>query len=248
VKVTFLGIGLRVHQLLAERLDSAQAALLGDATVNPGGADAATLGGQLGMYPSTSDLRAPAPAVGGTSLSLHTFGLAVDLNYTGNPFMGNAGPASARVVKRATSLVNDSPVNITDAGLGTKEAFEVLKGASDALVTYFSYRSKENRGALEDKLKGRVTRKGEPTDEPGWLHQIEVDYKALDGRGDFANHNDPAKGFLDFQKSVVLALSAAGLTWGGTYNGPKDMMHFDLRNSGDAALVDKRRKEHTPDT
>ena len=202
------------------------------------------------MYPSTSDLRAPAPAVGGSRLSLHTFGLAVDLNYEGNPFMGNAGPQSAKVIKRATGLVDNNPIDVTGPGLGTKEAFDVLKAASDALATYFSYRAtdKETKKALEDKIAKHVAGKGEPTDYPGWLSQIESDHKLLSGRGDFANHKDPAKGFLDFQESVVMALAAAGLTWGGTYNGPKDMMHFDLRNSGDAAIVDKKRKEDTPDT
>ena len=116
VKVTFLGIPLRVHELLAERLDRAQSSLVADAKVNPKNADAKTLGGQIGMYPSTSDLRAPAPAVGGNRLSLHTFGLAVDLNYEGNPFMGNAGPQSAKVIKRATGLVNNSPIDVTGRG------------------------------------------------------------------------------------------------------------------------------------
>jgi hypothetical protein len=247
VNVTFLGIPLRVHKLLAERLDRAQASLLADAKVNPKKVDADTLRGQLGMDPSASSIRAPAPAVGGKSLSMHTFGLAVDLNYAGNPFIGNESSEAATVIKRATSLVLNSPVDVTGKGLSTKEAFAVLKGASEALATYFSYRSKDKKDALEAKLKDRVTRKGEPTDYAGWLSQIKADHKRLVGRGDFSGHNDPAKGFLEFQESVVMALAAAGLTWGGTYNGPKDMMHFDLRNGDPAGIVDKERKSDTPD-
>jgi hypothetical protein len=247
VNVTFLGIPLRVHKLLAERLDRAQASLLADAKVNPKKVDADTLRGQLGMDPSASSLRAPAPAVGGKRLSLHTFGLAVDLSYAGNPFIGNESSEAATVIKRATSLVLNSPVDVTGEGLSTKEAFAVLKGASDALATYFSYRSKDKKDALEAKLKDRVARRGEPTDYAGWLSQIKADHKRLAGRGDFSGHSDPAKGFLEFQESVVMALAAAGLTWGGTYNGPKDLMHFDLRNGNPAAIVDKERKSDTPD-
>lgn len=248
VQVRFLGIPLRLHSLLAQRLDRAQASLLADMKVNPKKADAEVLGRQLGMYASTFDMRAPKLAVGGTSLSLHTFGLAVDLNYRGNPFVGHQGSDAATIIKRATSLVLNSPIDITGAGLRPREAFQVLKSASGALVTYFSYRSEDNKHVLEDKLKHHIAGKGEPTDYAGWLRQINADHKLLSGRGDFAEHNDPAMGFLDFQESVVMALTAAGLTWGGTYAGPKDMMHFDLREGGPAARVDKARKSDKPDT
>ena len=87
---TFLGVSLRVHSSLADRLTRAESALVGDATANPSKLKAEDLGTSLNMYASTSDLREPKAAVGGTSLSMHSFGLAVDLDYTGNPFLGNA--------------------------------------------------------------------------------------------------------------------------------------------------------------
>lgn len=158
-KGTFLGIPLRVHRALAERLTGAQTALVDDPTVNPAGLNAAALGKRLGMYNSTSSLRKPALAVGGSSLSLHTFGLAVDLNYRGNPFLGNAGALAP------------------------------------------------------------------------WLALINKDHAALSAGGDFQNHKPPEKGFLDLDEAVVLALTDAGLTWGGTYARAKDIMHFDLRQA-----------------
>ena len=93
---TFLGISLHVHKSLADKLTRAETALVGDKAVNPTKLGAAALGAALNMYASTSDIRAPKKAVGGSSLSLHTFGLAVDLNYRGNPFLGNAGNDGAR--------------------------------------------------------------------------------------------------------------------------------------------------------
>lgn len=42
----------------------------------------------------------------------------------------------------------------------------------------------------------------------------------------------------------MLALTGAGLTWGGTYPGAKDLMHFDLRQ-GDGAKIQTARTAHT---
>jgi hypothetical protein len=52
------------------------------------------------------EARIPKSATGGTSLSMHVFGLAVDLNYEGNPFVGNASKGVFGVAMRATSLVD----------------------------------------------------------------------------------------------------------------------------------------------
>jgi hypothetical protein len=239
----FLGISLRVHRALAERLAQAEAALVGDPKVNPTKLDAAALGERLKMYASTSDLRKPKAAVGGSSLSLHTFGLAVDLNYSGNPFIGNASKLAPEVVRRATSLVNGTAIDVmTDIG-DPKAAYATLRTASDALKAYFSYRDPAKLAELTEKVKGHAPAKGEPTDAPTWLEQIRKDHKALDNRGDFANHKAPEQGFLDFNEAVVLALTDAGLTWGGTYKRAKDVMHFDLRE-GEGAKVNAARNAH----
>jgi|GEM_PF-6761021 len=235
---SLLGIPLRVHQALAERFDQAEAALLADPIVNPRSLDAAALGKTLGMYASTSDLRSPMLAVGGSSLSMHSFGLAVDLNYTGNPFIGNAGKAAPDAIKRATSLVNNKPIDVLKSG-----GYATLKKASDALVTYFSYRDAANVAELKAKVKLHTSADGEPVNADDWLAQINEDYAQLNDKGDFAGHKDPAQGFLDFNEAVVAKLIGVGLTWGGTYPGAKDMMHFDLRQ-GDGAKIDTARKAH----
>jgi hypothetical protein len=46
--------------------------------------------------------------------------------------------------------------------------------------------------------------------------------------------------------SVLLALTGAGLTWGGTYLTAKDLMHFDDRTSADGAKIQTERTAHTP--
>jgi hypothetical protein len=195
------------------------------------------------MYASTSDMRRPKAATGGTNLSMHTFGLAVDLNYKGNPFLGNAGRLAPDIVKRATGLVLGNPIDLMKYIGEAKEAYATLTTASEALKTYLSYRDSGNLTELTDKVTRHTRSKGEPADIAGWLAQIEKDRKSLGGAKDFSGHRSPEEGFIDFDEAVVLALTGAGLTWGGTYARAKDIMHFDLRE-GVGAKVDKSRKRH----
>src|SRR5690606_13957151 len=111
-KGCFLGISVRVHKSLAARLTQAEDALVADPAGNPDGDDAKTRGATPGMYGTASGLRRPKNAVGGSSLSLHTFGPAVDLNCKGNPFLGNQGKTAPDVVARATSLVTGTAVDV----------------------------------------------------------------------------------------------------------------------------------------
>ncbi|HEU4545110.1 MAG TPA: hypothetical protein VFR88_02340, partial [Microlunatus sp.] len=242
-KGTFLGIELRAHKALADRLTKAETALVNDATINPGKKSAKDLGIDLSMYASTSHLREPAKAVGGSSLSMHTFGLAVDLNYKGNPFIGNAGSAAPDAIRRATSLVLGTATDVTTSLGDAQTSFTALKGASDALKTYFSYRDPANLAALTAAVTGHRATAGEPADLAGWRRQIAADYEALNGKGDFKRHKPPEEGFLDLHESVVLALTGAGLTWGGMYPTDKDLMHFDLR-AAEGAKIDSARRAH----
>lgn len=246
-KGSFLGISVRVHKSLAARLTQAEDALVADPAVNPDGDDAKTLGATLGMYGTASDLRAPKNAVGGSSLSLHTFGLAVDLNYKGNPFLGNQGKTAPDVVARATSLVTGTAVDVLTPLGDAQASYTALKGANDALKTYFSYRDAANRPLLDAQVAAHTPAAGEPTDAAGWLKVIEQDHAALNNKGDFKKHKAPEEGFLDLDERVVMALAGAGLTWGGTYRAAKDIMHFDLRE-GDGAKVNTARIKHTDNT
>ncbi|WP_163568098.1 M15 family metallopeptidase [Fodinicola feengrottensis] len=239
----FLNVSVRVHKDLAEALQRAEAALVADPKANPDKLDAVALGKKLGMSPRAADMRIPKAAVGGTSISMHTFGLAVDLNYAGNPYLVLNGRTAPNVIVRATSLVAGSPVDVGTSLGDTKTSYDKLTGASSALITYLSFKDPANRPALKAAVDAHTPRKGEPTDEAGWLAQIEKDDKAIVGSKDFAGHTSPEKGFIDFQESVVMALAGAGLTWGGTYGGTKDLMHFDLR-SGEGAKIDAARQKH----
>ena len=74
-------------------------------------------------------------ATGGTKLSLHTFGLAVDLNYKGNPFFGNAGRLAPDIVKRATGLVLGHPIDLMTSIGEAKAAYATLTATPIARAT-----------------------------------------------------------------------------------------------------------------
>ena len=134
----------------------------------------------------------------------------MDLNYKGNPFIGNAGAEAPNAIRRATSLVLNTPTNVLTSLGDAKASYTALKAASEALKTYFSYRDAANLGALTTAVQGHTAATGEPADLPGWQKQIEADYAALNEKGDFKDHKPPEEGFLDLDESVVLALTGAG--------------------------------------
>jgi D-alanyl-D-alanine carboxypeptidase len=239
----FLNRSVHVHPALAARLARAESALLADPTVNPTKLDAAGLGKKL-VY-SVADMRIPKSATGGTSLSMHVFGLAVDLNYKGNPFVGNASKGVFGVAMRATSLVDGAAVDIRPKLGKAGAAYDILSAVSRAMSTYFSFTGADDT-TLAELVRNHTPLKGEPTDLAGWVKQIEKDRRSVAG-GDFANHTAAAEGFMDLDKSLVLAMADAGLTWGGTYGGGKDIMHFDLRE-GEGAAIDRARNAHKAST
>ena len=81
----------------------------------------------------------------------------------------------------------------------------------------------------------RPSRTSPPTCRAG-RHRSRPTIRRSRGKGDFKKHKPPEEGFLDLDESVVLALSGAGLTWGGTYPTDKDIMHFDLREAEGAKI------------
>ena len=203
VEGSFLGIPLRVHQELADRLDRAQSALVGDAKINPTGQSAADLGKTLKMYKSSSDMRAPKAATGGTKLSLHTFGLAVDLNYKGNPMVGNKKPVkpgkdktpeddkrfetamaarTPRIVERAMWLMKGKAFDIEAKNAvlrGSKDvgaAWDAHREASDALVAYLGLAANVESTAFADRVKACGEPKAVKWDQPttgAWWNDVE---------------------------------------------------------------------------
>ena len=195
---------------------------------------------KIGLY-SVNGLRLPSNATGGERPSMHCYGLAVDVNYKGNPFVGNnkkVAKTAPAVIKNATLLIEKEEMDVKEqpGKKGALEMWDRLSRESEALKIYLSLRKPENKKLLEDYVKDYVKKTGGTRTIEDWKQLIEADYAAVrdekrdKGRGDFEGHSNPAEsGFMDLDKLLVEALTQAGLFWGGQYNGAKDIMHFDWR-------------------
>jgi hypothetical protein len=58
-------------------------------------------------------LRQPKPAAGGSFVSTHCYGLAIDINFEGNPFIGLNCKNIDKIINRATKLILGKEISIT---------------------------------------------------------------------------------------------------------------------------------------
>ncbi len=234
---TFLGLPIKasgasaapgVHAELAAVFASAEGTLMAK---HPGKTPI-QVAKELGVY-AIVGLRRPKNATGGKQPSMHCYGLAVDINYAGNPFVGRprkGGNPVVEATKRATALLSGTEYTLDAmppglSGGATKRSTQMwdhLHGASEALRAYLSLSDAD--------LAARVAANGQGHDLAWWREQLAAD-RAISKDSEFDGHTDPAKGgFMDLSRELVEVLVGAGLTWGGTYRGGKDIMHFDLRS------------------
>jgi len=224
VKATFLGVSISngVHEQLATKLRAAEDDLLVSQ-----GLKKEDLG--LVAKQGTDGLRVPKLATGGTKVSLHSYGLAVDLNYANNPYIGlETKGGTGDAIKHATLLITGTETDMVDTTQRkVGEAFDALQAASDAFKRYLALRG--NRDEIAAKAKSLRDASKSTLSDDAWVALLEQDWANVSARsGDFAPSHDPLQGFLDFDKRVVLALTKAGLNWLGAQGGAKDVMHFQL--------------------
>jgi hypothetical protein len=252
---TFLGLPIRssggdipgVHEELLAVLKVAEKAA--QAQKKFAGKSLPEIAHALKVY-DVAGLRLPKAATGGSRPTMHAYGMAVDVNYKGSPFVGQDnkkhdnywGNRDADMIKRATQLmtghttsIRESPHGLTKAGradteegrqLRTKRAAELWEKhtkTSGALRDYLNL--------TDDALRDLVGTKGQGHDLEWWRTQHAADVKLSHESKELKDHSDPAgeHGIMDLQKELVLLLVNAGLSWGGAYNTGKDLMHFDLR-------------------
>jgi hypothetical protein len=221
-RITFLGqqVDDPVHTDLAAHLKTVEAKFATDY----GGGDPAKAGEALGIRNEAMPGARHAPT--SAAVSMHLFGLAIDINYTTNPFISkSANP----VFKHAADLLGK-----TTKGFAPGMSYEDLTDLDTLLVGYFNLLTDEGglEAALQDNAKAPW--KGKTVKAAHKLIQADLD--DLAGRW---QRSDPAKkrkvelgGFLDLDKRLV---DGMGLEWGGSGYG--DMMHFDMRNTGNGAKI-----------
>lgn len=225
---TFLGVNIArgIHQELANRLTLAETYLRGQF---PGRTDA-QIATEIGLY-SMSGRRAVRNAVGGSKLSFHSFGLAIDVNYRGNPFIGRSTEV-AQIIDRIFQFMTGNAFNIRTRQRGTPEEIRSrLETVSDAFANYFRMRGDR------DLIRAHLASRGQAQDAARIqqvFDQIEADAtnQALlnDMEMTGAGPRPLTSGFIDLSEQLVEAFSnQAGLFWGAQYRTGKDIMHFDWR-------------------
>jgi hypothetical protein len=142
------------------------------------------------------------------ALSMHLFGLAIDVNYTTNPFISaTANPVFERANKKLGRSVKTFRYGMT---------YDEIAELDKLLEDYFALLKDESTSADVKKTiqadLDSVTAKWQRT-KPAQKAAIE------------------AGGLLDLDKRLVEEI---GLDWGASYG---DVMHFDMRNKGNGAKI-----------
>lgn len=245
-----------VHSDLAGRLKIAE----DDLIARFPGLSRAQIAGRMGIN-VISGVRPPKKATGGSLPSYHCFGLAIDINHPTNPFVGNKSPTldankdkvvtadeqtkydvymqnrSPRIIERAMRLLHQEAFDIESAitvphgaGSAAGRLWDIHHRASEALAEYLRL-ADDLEGARLSGLVTALRTTGDTRDLAFWRTRIAQD-RAVIGNWDFMHHPAPQTGgYLDLGKELVESLVAAGLLWGGSYGGAKDMMHFDWRDA-----------------
>jgi hypothetical protein len=221
--------GTGLHVVLVRRLRQAERYLLTLPAFR--GMTPAALGAALGVAKPHGGVR---PSQTG-SLSMHTFGLAIDIAYRTNPWIHDA--ASWRAIQRAAALLSDTDLKHdtapeyfaslgADRARSTEQIWDELQRRNNELIAYL--RLAQDPPALRAALTAGQARGTAGLVEPEetahqatarWQARIEQDRQSLAG-GDFRNHEPPGKGFLNLPRDLVVALRDHGcLAWGAVHLG-----------------------------
>ncbi|MGH7335540.1 MAG: hypothetical protein ACREKS_22900 [Candidatus Rokuibacteriota bacterium] len=253
VNPTFLGwrFTAGVHLVLVRKLRTAERDLLSQnrfRCMTP-----VQLGKALGFDDKSEVHRGARPDA--SSASMHTYGLALDIKYAGNPFV--QGARFTEALKHAALLVGGLAITqrtseafwASLAGTGDTASvyrtvslydgyfrrYLALRNQRDELTAILQ-RWEASRSSLTPS--GIFERRTESVDQAStrWQRIVRRDYERLSsGAAPFLTR-DPRKGFLNLPQELVVALrDKACLAWGAVDFGSRDsgdMMHFDARVCG----------------
>lgn len=252
----FLGVRFRngVHPLLVHRLRAAERWLASLPQLE--GATPVETAHLLGLHVTREEHKGARPTT--TTSSMHSYGLALDVRYTANPYVRE--PQFSAVLKRAALLVSrfrithrTAPAYFSSLGtneaLSTAEIHRILTRRNDDFRRYLGLQGRQRaiaellRTIHVDGTRG-VFAPGDETVEAAARRLdrvIRADLRSMRApespfRIAGGGLRDPRAGFLDLPVELVVALRDAGcLAWGAVDLGAMasgDMMHFDLRVSG----------------
>lgn len=247
VTVQFLGKPAnKIRPEFATALQAAEQILCGElAQEDPALADPVAAGKYLGIDEAHKTHRALKPEKPEYQ-SMHLFGLAIDINYYDNPWVGQTKNSKAALNKtlarmdalfQTTALKSDYKNAFTgaDTEVGTTEEmgdiFDAYQRMDDHFVQYFGLLQDED--ALQALLDQATAKPWQGKSLRAAKKEIQKDLDAMakswSRKGKKGKENLKREGIMDLDKRLVLAMKSAGLEWGGKFG---DMMHFDMRFSG----------------
>jgi len=166
--------------------------------------------------------------------SMHMFGLAVDVNYLGNPFIQKRAIPALNTVLKNTALLMNKPTLVYKHGQG----FDSVQHLDTMLEKYFSLLGAPTE--LERLVQDSSSSEWRGLSGADAKTKIQKNLDNLAGLLERGKHKDYFKkhAILDFDKRFVVQMEELGLSWGGHYG---DMMHFDMRTSGVGFYIEKAR-------
>lgn len=238
-----------IHEVLLRKLQAGEAALRRQpAYASLSDAD---LGRALGIREAHGGART------GRS-SMHSFGLATDIEYTASPWiLGNPGsPISNEAMRQACNraalvvggrVIDTAPPFLSNLARGTTAAaYDALRALDREFVAYLGLAGNAVGMRVHVDRNGSVpgvVRSGESPDAAAtrWAEQarVDLDRMRLDG-SNFSPRRDPLRGFMSMNRDLVIALRDSGrLAWGAIDFGAEsgDIMHFDARPDGVGRVV-----------
>jgi hypothetical protein len=223
-RINFLGRPLAKDQYL--NLEMAKLVkVIENQLVKKYGGDAKSVGDML-LNNSTEDIKGSRQYSATATFSMYMFGLAVDVNYRGNPYIQTPGDIGAlnNVLKNAALLMNGLVLVYKHE---TESNFDRVQQIDAIVEKYFNLLdAPEEFSSYLQSSSSSEWRRLSAADARTRIQKNLANLAGYMGRNIeyFKKH-----GILDLDKRFVLQMTEQGLDWGASYG---NMMHFDMRSSG----------------
>lgn len=240
-RITFLGRQLNkgqyLHVEMAKRLRTIEATF-----VKQLGSSDAKKAGDILLNNSKETIAGSRVTSKTATFSMHMFGLAIDVNYLGNPFIESKKDIDAiNCVLSNAALLTNTPILSYIEGY-KKEQFDTIQQLNTVLKSYFNLL--DDSTALEQYLRTSQSpkwRKLSPIEAKEKIQKNLDKLAVLLGRGGKRKDYFKKHGILNFDKRFIVGMEKMGLYWGAHYG---DIMHFDMRQ-GIGKYINNARKEYS---
>ncbi len=241
-RIEFLGRPLKggdhLHVEMARLLKEIEARFVREL-----GAGDAKKTGDILLNNSTEGISGSRLTSSTATFSMHMFGLAVDVNYLGNPYIEKGDVTAVNnVLANAAQLTNAEKLSYRRNDKGRfADRYDYVRALDDVIEGYFKLL--DDPAELERRLRASRSDAWRTLPLAEAQKKIEKNLHNLAGYLARGKHKKYFKqhGILDFDKRFVAGMEKMRLHWGGWYG---DMMHFDMRQAGVGLYIEKARNEY----